>query len=39
MEFEAQQRTEQMGLPMVVLFLSFLLFVGYPAMSQTMGSL
>ena len=38
-EFEAQQRTEQMGLPMVLLFLSFLLFVGYPAMSQTMGSL
>jgi hypothetical protein len=28
-----------MGLPMVLLFLSFLLFVGYPAMSQTMGSL
>lgn len=38
-EFEAQQRTEQMGLPMVLLFLSFLLFVGFPAMSQTMGSL
>lgn len=37
-EFEAQQQTEQMGLPMVLLFLSFLLFVGYPAMSQTMGS-
>lgn len=35
-EFEAQQRTEQMGLPMVVLFVSFLVFVGYPALAQTM---
>lgn len=35
-EFEAQQRTEQMGLPMVVLFVSFLIFVGYPALAQTM---
>ena len=35
-EYQAQQRTEQMGLPMVVLFVSFLIFVGYPAMAQTM---
>lgn len=35
-EFQAQQRTEQMGLPMVILFVSFLIFVGYPAMAQTM---
>lgn len=38
-EHEAHQRTEQMGLPMVVLFVSFLVFIGYPAMAQTMGSL
>lgn len=35
-EYRAQQRTEQMGLPMVVLFVSFLVFVGYPALAQTM---
>lgn len=39
MEHGAHQRTEQMGLPMVVLFISFLVFIGYPAMAQTMGSL
>lgn len=38
-ESRAQQGTEQMGLPMVLLFVSFLVFVGYPAMTQTMGSL
>lgn len=38
-EHEAHRRTEQMGLPMVVLFLSFLVFVGYPALAQTMGAL
>lgn len=38
-EHEAHQRTEQMGLPMVVLFLSFLVFVGYPALAQTTGAL
>ena len=37
-EVQAQQRTEQMGLPMVVLFVSFLVFVGYPAMAQTMNA-
>lgn len=35
-EYRAQQRTEQMGLPMVVLFVSFLVFVGYPALARTM---
>lgn len=39
MEHDAHQRTEQMGLPMVILFISFLVFIGYPAMAQTMGSL
>lgn len=38
-EEEAERRTEQMGLPMVLLFLSFLAFVGYPALAQTMGQL
>lgn len=38
-EEEAERRTEQMGLPMVLLFLSFLTFVGYPALAQTMGQL
>lgn len=38
-EHQAHQRTEQMGLPMVVLFLSFLVFIGYPALAQTMGVL
>ena len=38
-EYEAQQRTEQMGLPMVVLFVSFLIFVGYPALAQTMSAI
>jgi hypothetical protein len=38
-EHEAHRRTEQMGLPMVVLFLSFLVFIGYPALAQTMGAL
>lgn len=37
-EHDAQQRTEQMGLPMILLFLAFLVFVGYPAMSETLGS-
>lgn len=38
-EAEAERRTEQMGLPMVLLFLSFLAFVGYPALAQTMTQL
>ncbi len=38
-EHEAEQRTEHMGLPMVVLFLGFILLVGYPAFVGTVGSL
>lgn len=38
-EEEAERRTEQMGLPMVLLFMSFLTFVGYPALAQTMVQL
>lgn len=38
-EHEAQQRTEQMGVPMVLLFVSFIGFIGYPALAQTVGSL
>ena len=38
-EHDAQQRTEQMGIPMVVLFVSFIAFLGYPALAQTVGSL
>lgn len=38
-EHQAQERTEQMGVPMVLLFVSFICFVGYPALAQTMGSL
>jgi hypothetical protein len=38
-ETTAQQGTEKMGIPMVLLFVSFLVFVGYPALAQTMGSL
>lgn len=38
-EHEAEQRTEYMGLPMVVLFLGFILLVGYPAFVGTVGAL
>lgn len=38
-EHEAEQRTEQMGLPIVLLFLGFILLVGYPAFVGTMGAL
>ena len=38
-EHEAEQRTEHMGLPMVVLFLGFILLVGYPAFVGTVGAL
>lgn len=37
-EYDEEQRTEKIGLPLVVLFLGFLLLVGYPAFSQTMTS-
>lgn len=39
LEHEAEQRTERMGLPMVVLFLGFILLVGYPAFVGTVGAL
>lgn len=38
-EHDAQKRTEQMGLPVVVLFMGFILLVGYPAFVGTIGAL
>jgi len=38
-EHEAEQRTEQMGLPIVLLFLGFIMLVGYPAFVGTLGAL
>ena len=38
-EHDAQRRTEQMGLPVVVLFMGFILLVGYPAFIGTVGAL
>ena len=38
-EHEAEQRTELMGLPIVLLFLGFILLVGYPAFVGTVGAL
>jgi len=38
-EHEAEQRTERMGLPVVVLFMGFIMLVGYPAFVGTIGSL
>lgn len=38
-EHESEQQTEKMGLPLVVLFLGFLVLVGYPAFNQTLSSL
>lgn len=38
-EHDEEQRTEKIGLPLVVLFIGFLLLVGYPAFSQTVASL
>jgi len=37
-EFDEEQRTEKIGLPLVVLFMGFLTLVGYPAFVQTMSS-
>ncbi len=37
-EHDHEQRTEKIGLPLVVLFLGFLLLIGYPAFSQTLAS-
>jgi Flp pilus assembly protein TadB len=37
-EHDHEQRTEKIGLPLILLFLGFLLLVGYPAFSQTLAS-
>lgn len=37
-EHDHEQRTEKIGLPLIVLFLGFLLLIGYPAFSQTLAS-
>jgi tight adherence protein C len=37
-EGEAQAATERMSLPVIVLFVGFLLFIGYPAVSQVLGA-
>jgi len=38
-EHEAEQRTERMGIPVVFLFIGFILLVGYPAFSGTVAAL
>ena len=38
-EHEAEERTEHMGLPIVLLFLGFILLVGYPAFVGTVSAL
>lgn len=38
-EHEAEQRTEKMGLPIVLLFMGFILLIGYPAFVGTIGAL
>lgn len=38
-EHEAQRRTEHMGTPIVVLFVGFILLVGYPAFTASVGAL
>lgn len=38
-EFEAERRTERMGVPMVLMFVGFVCFIGYPAMVTTMATL
>ena len=38
-EHEAEQRTEQMGIPVVLLFIGFILLVGYPAFAGTVAAL
>lgn len=39
LEYRAQQNTEHMGLPMVMIFVSFVLLLGYPAFVTTLGAL
>jgi Flp pilus assembly protein TadB len=38
-ESSANSATERMGLPMVLLFISFIVLIGYPAVSQVIGGL
>lgn len=38
-EHEAEQRTERMGIPVVLLFIGFILLIGYPAFAGTVSSL
>lgn len=38
-EYEAQQNTEQMGVPIVMLFVGFIILIGYPAFASTLGVL
>ena len=38
-EHEAEQRTERMGIPVVMLFIGFILLVGYPAFAGTVSAL
>lgn len=38
-EAAAQSATERMGLPTVLMFLGFMVFLGYPAMQQIVGAL
>lgn len=39
LEHDANQTTEHMGLPMVLVFLGFVALLGYPALVTTLGSL
>ena len=38
-ETSANAATERMGLPMVLLFISFIVLIGYPAVTQVIGGL
>jgi tight adherence protein C len=38
-EHEAEQRTERMGIPVVLMFIGFILLVGYPAFAGTVAAL
>jgi tight adherence protein C len=38
-EGEAQAATERMSMPVIVLFMGFLLFIGYPAVAQVLGAM
>jgi tight adherence protein C len=38
-EHDAQRRTERMGIPMVIMFMGFVVFIGYPAFVSTLIAL